>query len=791
MKRMNKTILRGILLGLMLAVLIGVPVMAAYYAYIYVEESDGNSYEELPIICSANVTQLVAYDFISSTGLDTRVLTGDGYPLPHMLADDKMLFVTDLEAYEEKTLIFYPKATSLSSFPIIVGYNGSVTTSDDEDLELGYVLELLTHGYFDASAGSDKNVVYKQEAFRVWISDTDTIRVAALNASEDEQWAMEYDSFTSGVHTLYVVANGLGALLYVDDLEVAKDTENLFESSNVQLSTSGDEYLDPYMRRTFYANDLYWAFYGTGGGVIYYKTSGDGLSWSSVNTISLVSGDTNYGFGVWQQGSYMHIAYGGRATGTDHVRYRHGVPEATGNITWSAGWQTAVTFSDPDAHAHGAGVAVDNSGYPYVAYKYNVNVSTTSYVTKSSTNNGTWTTAGGYPKQLNQSSPNTHHVTVTPYLNANKMYVVWNDRVGDIDEYSLFGLYYNGSSWAGTADTISYLGSGSGAYQARFSAIADSDDNLYIVWEQSGHVYLRIRYADGSFGSAVLVSSSASSPSVTYNADNGYVYIGYIKAGAIRYSVLANDTISGEWLLFTTDADTMSATPYGDHIGVLFSEWFADTQHGYIAFPWDWNDNSNDYKWMQNNIMPYASYIMLGVDGELALQYQPETIVNGTTLPDVSENGQDGIITWGSNPDGVDVSISGMQSDRDEEEYYYYPYTESGSTDIIKPEPGAMGGDVDLDKLENNPLNPLVQVIEEASDGQLTARLIWLCGAIFLLIAAMITVQLKTEHIMLASLTGLGLSTLFYVFGIFPLWVVILLIFGLVASIIYERMPVL
>ncbi|MFO8022719.1 MAG: hypothetical protein R6U65_09660, partial [Perlabentimonas sp.] len=151
----------SVLLPLLIVGLLATPVLAMYYAYIYIEESDGNSYTDLPLMVTANVTQLVAGQYISSTGLDTRVLTGDGYAQTHMLADDKILFVTDLEAYENKTLIFYTDAASLSAFPIIVGQGGNITTPDHANLEPDWVFEFLASGYFDSAAGSDKNILYK------------------------------------------------------------------------------------------------------------------------------------------------------------------------------------------------------------------------------------------------------------------------------------------------------------------------------------------------------------------------------------------------------------------------------------------------------------------------------------------------------------------------------------------------------------------------------------------------------------------------------------------------------
>jgi hypothetical protein len=176
-----------------------------------------------------------------------------------------------------------------------------------------------------------------------------------------------------------------------------------------------------------------------------------------------------------------------------------------------------------------------------------------------------------------------------------------------------------------------------------------------------------------------------------------------------------------------------------------------------------------------------------------ALWFQPNAIIEGTTLPDRMGN-EDGVITWGANPAGIGIE-SGMLLP--EEEYEFEPVIPV-TPDIIEPEPSILTSDVDLEKLENNPLRPLVQAI--ASVGGFTERLIWLGLAWFAVIAAMLVVHLgpdthkdseKPQHFVLTTLTGLGLSILFYVMGIFALWVIILMVMGLVASIVYERMPVL
>lgn len=779
---------RKLCIALLLALaltLIAVPVLAAYYAYIYVEESSGNSYDSLPLSASANITRLIQGDFMSSTGLDTRVLTGSGEVLPHMVADDKVMFVTDLEAYEDKTLIFYLGATSLSNFYIIPGYDGYITTEDDADLEYLYVMELLASGYFDASAGADKNILYKEDAYRVYISDDDEITVAGLSAGDVEEWVMDYDSFTSGEHTVYIVSNGLGAYLYVDTFDVAKDTHNLYEGNSAVIHNSAQSCL-PWWRQTFYAQDKYWAFYNKNDGNIYWRTSADGTSWAAEQSAAGNAGDTSISnVCVCLRNDYVHITYADDAL--DAVRYRRGEPEADNTITWSAAWQTVVTGLS--GNAMNSAVAVDNSNYPQIVYqRMTAGYDYYTYLTKSSANDGTWTTAGGYPLELMAGFSYISGATITEFTGtSDKLYTVYR--------YSnaLRGRYYNGTSWAGSYETIA-----SGYSVSEASCVADADDNVYIVWHDTTNsiIYFRIRYSDGSFSDTVELVDGVPYPSgcsVSYNDESDYIYITYGRDDSVRAMTLGAGTLTGEYTVFTPeDIDGMCATAYGSHIGLLYEDGDnTETEHGFLQFPWTWNDNANNWTWMEGNCMPYADYFTMAIDGVTQLNYEPADIIEGTTLPD-EESSHDGIITWGSNPAGVDVSMSELQFEQSYNETYYYQYIEPGSQDIISPEPGAITGDVDLERLENNPLNLLVQtLVSVRSDGWVTARLAWLGIAWFILIAAMIATQLLTHHMMLTGIVGFGLSTLFYTMGIFPLWVVILFGMGMVASIIYERMTVL
>jgi len=795
-----KRLCRSAVMAVIATLLIAMPVWAMYYAYIYIEETAGNSYSDLPLMVSANVSQLVAGQYITSTGLDTRVLTGDGYPLPHMLANDRILFVSDLEAYEDKTLIFYTGASSLSSFPIIVGHGGNITTPDDPSIEPAYIFQLLASGYFDASAAADKNIMYKEDAFRVYISGANTLAVAGLSAGDVEEWTMEDTGFTSGDHAIYVMANGIGAYLYVDNMSIPVDTVNLFDSDVVVFDASYDARFMPFARKTFYANGRYWAFYAIGGGTwygaIYCRTSTDGASWTGASSIGIDGGTDFQGFSVWFDGTYFHVAYGDKGEYADDngLRYRSGTPNADGSITWRAAWQNVYVDNGDITYAV---IATDASGYPYIRYNRQTGTYSHQYeIIKSSLNNGTWSTAGGYPT----TGIVYERGVLVGYPNSNKMYVISSWQT---PSQRLMGTYYNGTSWSGSQEVID--ADYTSCMTDQFNAIADEDDNLVIVWRDGtwatcGVINLKVRYADGSFSSTIeAVSTGGASPTVSYDTVNDVFYIFYTKSGSIyaRALDLNVGTISAEYLVGTpTSLNYITATPYGNHIGVLSVGSATTTSHTSFDFPWEWEDNNNDIYWIQNNVMPYADYLMMGIDGTWQLEYQPATIIQGTTLPDVSTEGDhDGTITWGSNPDGVDVSISGLLTDETEDQYDYAPYIDLGGQDIIQPEPATLTGDIDMTKLARNPFRPLALAI--AGAGGFSERLVWLGMGWIALIIAMLIVHLglesrpgeQPEHFILTAVTGLGLSILFYVTGSFPLWPVILLSFGFITSIVYERMP--
>lgn len=165
-----KKILSLVLLTFAIAVLLVTPVLAyTYYADINLQETNGNAYTMFPARTPLNTTGLITGGYLSATGLDSRVSTGINN-LPHMLADDKLLFASVLPALSAQPLFLYVGEAALPNYYIITGWGGYVTTADAVALEPGNNFEVIIDGYIDTSAGANKYLLNKDAALEIFIS---------------------------------------------------------------------------------------------------------------------------------------------------------------------------------------------------------------------------------------------------------------------------------------------------------------------------------------------------------------------------------------------------------------------------------------------------------------------------------------------------------------------------------------------------------------------------------------------------------------------------------------------
>ena len=215
-----KRIIRGSLLGLLIVLLIAMPVLAAYYVYITVIESNGTDYDQLALNYTLDVDYLVDNGYITSNGTDTRVTDSDYNVLPHMLAEDRLLWVSNITGSTSTEFVFFTGQDALDSFPIITGHGGYVTVPDNADLELGDVFAIGVVGYIDTSAGGDKNIIRKDGAVVFNVTAANELTFAVVGGD-----SLVASNVTSNVTTIMIYADGYEMWMEIDDIE--QDREDI------------------------------------------------------------------------------------------------------------------------------------------------------------------------------------------------------------------------------------------------------------------------------------------------------------------------------------------------------------------------------------------------------------------------------------------------------------------------------------------------------------------------------------------------------------------------------------
>ena len=173
---------KAALLSVMVIVLLAAPVLAlTYQAPFTIIEDAGVDYDMFPALVGAKNTFMAANGFMEADALDTRVETLAGSDKPHMVADTFTLGAVPVEANSQINLFFTTGETDLLSMNILSGFEGFITIPDAAALEPGDDFEFeFQDTYLNTASGTDKNLVFKSEAFSIRISATGSITVGIL-----------------------------------------------------------------------------------------------------------------------------------------------------------------------------------------------------------------------------------------------------------------------------------------------------------------------------------------------------------------------------------------------------------------------------------------------------------------------------------------------------------------------------------------------------------------------------------------------------------------------------------
>lgn len=241
----------------------------------------------------------------------------------------------------------------------------------------------------------------------------------------------------------------------------------------------------PWQRKVVYASGRFWAFYSDGANMVY-ETSTDGINWAAA--IVIRAADRGCRFSVWFDGTNFAYAYNsatylGGDDGT--IYFRMGTLNLGGTISWLAVEQTVVA----GVRYTSVFVIFDSNGYPWINYVATLNL----YVLKSSTNNGTWTNAVGFPIQVNVAVAEPWSSILLP-LTAGKVSVIYG-----AGNQCAFHRLYNGVNFDPEESIGDIYFGGYSSDELPFSAVTFGDD-VYLVGMDGAtyeHRFLKRTYGVG------------------------------------------------------------------------------------------------------------------------------------------------------------------------------------------------------------------------------------------------------------------------------------------------------
>jgi len=311
-------------------------------------------------------------------------------------------------------------------------------------------------------------------------------------------------------------------------------------------------------RKSFYAQGRYWVFFAdTSSGYLSFKSSTDGATWS---TASVAVGEftvedyNDSQFCVTFDGVYLHLTTGRR----DYkLAYKMGTPNSNGTITWnSAGTQEAIGEAIEGKLYTAPFITTDSDGYPWV-FVGTCDVSDLNVqIFRSTTKNGTWTPAAGYPKELAWGTFWQRGIALP--LDNGDMYFIAGRRGNALFVYNgaeqLKGMKYTASTDTfGAPDSITttsmdYIGDANYDPFALFSAVSWGGD-VYLVFTNSDGELKFQKYTSATdiwSSEETLATGLArrTAPALTVHDVDGKLYAFWIDGNYIYYKARST---AGVW----------------------------------------------------------------------------------------------------------------------------------------------------------------------------------------------------------------------------------------------------
>ncbi len=607
MRIINKAIFVTFALILVLLLIAGPVLAAAYFGLLLVQETGGTAYTKLPVIFEVNNTYLVEQNYMDGTGLDTRVTSG-GSELPRMITDNKTLVAVDLSANSNKTLNYTMGGGNLTaSMPVITGYGGYLTVSDNTNIELGDNFTVLVDGWWFTDNFTDRNAVIKDDAFGLFISDETDITAAIPTTSTAIKYEVNDDAVSTGFLTSWNAQTftTIGAILvHSVEIKVYEAGTPPAISVNITATAAGVPTSTVLVSKEVPASVT--ATWGAAPGD-WQTVTFDGIIGTQLApvtmygiTISTLGGDGANNI-LWRLDASAP-AYGGGTRASSSDQGEIWTTDATRDLMFRIN-----NFSGPRVTA----TSVASGEHEVVVENLHNMITNGSFENGNPPDN--WV-LGGAGASVNQDGVTFFTGSYSANLTRDgancSIYNSISNFVGYRGEVIIFGVKVKTSAansafltiWDGVSSNSGDFHSGSGDWE--WITVTRTIDG--------GSTFLR--------GYVELINTNT-----TIYIDAATMVNSPVLPDGGSFSITVDDVLED-----ATFSDNTTEVP----------------------------DNANNWLMMQNNVLSWADNITIDVDGVQQLYFAPVDIIAGTLLPDRAGGDNPGAFTWGSNPAGISVNFT-------------------------------------------------------------------------------------------------------------------------------------
>lgn len=606
---------KGLILGVVLLLLLSSAVLAAAYsASITVTESDGTDHDQAPLQFTVNNTYLATNAFMNSSGNDTRVLAVDNTEMPHMVADTRTLFTSSVTASTQHLFSYTLGDTPLSTFYTIIGEDGGISVADNTSIELGDNSTVELKGWFNTESSSG-SFAYKPSTYRIYNPESGNITVDIYSGSGSSSETLR----PSGVGYETSIESVAGAATHWEAAGDANDASYVYQDD-----------ADTWQRDSYLLAD-----------------STESLHFHNITSVTV----------------YFRISAGGGRTCSAKPHFRIGSTNYEGSVqtTTSSSWvqknqnfSTSPATGEPwtwaEVDAMELGISIKSSGLSYEARCSDI-----------------WILVY-YPTDTEAFSVSTAGVTSEEYTVL--------IPIGNPVNNSSFEDGNPPDDWTIVAGTVNRT-TDQVKYDTYSMSIAAPGTTGWVYQRLPSDFVDRVKGETVAYGCWLWASQASSVKLWVWDGIGGM-------PGESAYH-----TGDSTWRWYETQIPVDVAAPYIEvrcyalnttgyfdgaiainGVGTDLDDWgnaFELYIDGYqkdlvMLSPTDAvPDTSYDWQFMTGDVAPYMEYIKISVDGTQELWFQPTSMIIGTNLPDratsVSNNGT---ITWGSNPSGIDVLLGAL-----------------------------------------------------------------------------------------------------------------------------------